>query len=79
VGRVVPGSLPGGEVATTTHVGSYDDVAAAYSAVERWLDDQGLVPVGDPWESYLDGPEVAQPRTVVCFPCARRDQPGDPA
>jgi effector-binding domain-containing protein len=72
VGRVIPSVLPGGEVATTMHVGSYDGVAVAYSAVEQWLGAHNLAPTGDPWESYLDGPEVPQPRTVVCFPCARR-------
>jgi effector-binding domain-containing protein len=53
------------------HVGSYDGVAAAYTAVEQWLAAHDLSPIGDPWESYLDGPEVPQPRTVVSFPCAR--------
>jgi hypothetical protein len=24
---------------------------------------------GAPWESYLDGPEVAEPRTEVVVPC----------
>lgn len=72
VGRVMPSVLPGGEVATTMHVGSYDGVAEAYTAVEQWLAGHGWVPTGDPWEVYLDGPEVPQPRTVVCFPCARR-------
>ena len=71
VGRVTPGTLPGGEVATTMHVGSYDGVAEAYTAVEQWLAAHELAPTGDPWESYLDGPEVPQPRTVVSFPCTR--------
>lgn len=68
-GRVVAASLPGGAAATTTHVGSYDTVAQAYDAVMAWLPTQGQVVAGDPWETYLDGPEVAQPRTVVHVPC----------
>ena len=24
---------------------------------------------GAPWESYIDGPEVAEPRTLVYLPC----------
>jgi effector-binding domain-containing protein len=68
-GRVEPTVLPGGAVATTLHVGSYDDVAAAYRAVTDWIEASGYVVTGDPWESYLDGPEVAEPRTTVCFPC----------
>ena len=69
VGRVEPTVLPGGAVATTMHVGSYDGVAAAYQAVTDWVEASGYVVAGDPWECYLDGPEVAEPRTTVCFPC----------
>jgi effector-binding domain-containing protein len=68
-GRVEPAELPGGPVATTMHVGSYDDVGAAYQAVTDWVEAAGYVVVGDPWECYLDGPEVPEPRTTVCFPC----------
>lgn len=68
-GRVVPLDLPGGTVATTTHVGTYDAVAQAYDAIMHWLPGQLLVPAGDPWEVYLDGPDVEQPRTIVHVPC----------
>ena len=52
------------------HVGSYSDLGAAYSALETWLEDTGHTRAGRPWECYLDGPEVAEPRTVVCWPVA---------
>lgn len=68
-GRIESMTLPGGPVATTVHVGSYDGLEAAYGAVDSWIDASPYVIAGDPWESYLDGPEVAEPRTVVCFPC----------
>jgi effector-binding domain-containing protein len=68
-GRIEPMTLPGGQIATTTHIGSYDTVEAAYEAVDTWIDASPYVVAGDPWESYLDGPDVASPRTVVCFPC----------
>jgi effector-binding domain-containing protein len=68
-GRVEALSLPGGRVARTLHVGSYETVAEAYDALTAWLTDNGLEPVGLPWESYLDGPEVAEPRTEVYVPC----------
>ena len=71
-GRVEPSALPGGPVATTTHVGSYDGVAAAYEAVTEWVESAGYTVDGEPWECYLDGPEVAEPRTLVCFPCTQR-------
>ncbi len=68
-GRVEPTVLPGGPVATTMHVGSYDGVSAAYAAVQEWVGSSGYVVAGDPWECYLDEPDVAEPRTLVCFPC----------
>ena len=68
-GRVTPGDLPGGQVARTLHHGAYGEVAAAYDALGAWLTDNGYRPAGAPWESYLDGPDVAEPRTIVYFPC----------
>ena len=67
-GRVAPMQLPGGQAAVTTHVGAYDAVSQAYDAIMAWLPSAHLAPAGDPWESYLDGPEVAQPRTLVHLP-----------
>jgi effector-binding domain-containing protein len=67
-GRVVPSELPGGTIATTLHTGSYDGVGAAYAAAESWLAEHRMVAAGAPWESYLDGPEVAEPRTEVSVP-----------
>lgn len=47
--------LPGGEVAVTLHVGSYEDVPAAYDAVHAWVAEHGT-PAGAPWEVYLNDP-----------------------
>lgn len=69
-GRVEPGVLPGGPAAVTIHEGAYQDVSAAYEAVEAWIGAEGMVPAGAPWESYLDDPaEVPQPHTEVVWPC----------
>lgn len=68
-GRVVPGELPAGSVAVTLHTGGYDEVGEAYRAVTEWLAAHRLTVAGEPWESYLDGPDVAVPRTEVCVPC----------
>ena len=62
-------TLPGGTAALTTHVGSYEGVAAAYQAIEAWFASSGHRPTGAPWETYLDGPEVPEPRTTVTWPC----------
>jgi effector-binding domain-containing protein len=75
-GRVEPDELPGGTVARTLHSGPYDAVGAAYAATFEWLAGHGLEVTGEPWESYLDGPDVAQPRTRVCVPCSPRTTDG---
>lgn len=74
-GRVVNARVPGGHAARTLHHGGYDDLPEAYDALGDWLTSNGFEPNGEPWESYLDGPDVPEPRTLVYFPCAslRRD------
>jgi effector-binding domain-containing protein len=67
--RVEPGTLPAGRAAKTMHVGDYSEVGAAYEDVQKWLADHDLVPHGPPFECYLDGPDVPNPRTEVYFPC----------
>ena len=68
-GRVEASTLPGGHVATTMHVGSYADLGAAYDAAQEFLTDEGYEVAGAPWECYLDGPDVPEPRTEVFMPC----------
>ena len=69
-GRVEPSTLPGGSAAVTVHVGPYQNVSAAYTAIERRLGEHAMVPKGAPWESYLDDPsEVPEPHTEVMWPC----------
>jgi effector-binding domain-containing protein len=68
-GRVTPGVLPAGRTARTLHHGAYSDVVAAYDALGAWLPEDGYRPSGAPWESYLDAPDVPQPRTMVYMPC----------
>lgn len=75
-GRVEATELPGGRAARTMHVGAYGDVGAAYEAAMAWLTEEGCVMAGPPWECYLDGPEVAEPRTEVFIPCATAQPTG---
>lgn len=70
-GDVEISELPGGPAAQTMHVGPYAEVGGAYHAVQAWLQSNGCTPTGAPWEQYLDEPTVAQPRTLVTFPCTR--------
>jgi effector-binding domain-containing protein len=71
-GAVLSSALPGGPAVTAEHRGPYETVGETYDAVADWLTEHGYRPAGPPWESYLDGPDVAEPRTLVSFPCAPR-------
>lgn len=73
-GRVEPSELPGGQAARVMHRGGYEEIAGAYQALAEWVRQHGFVATAAPWETYLDGPEVAQPRTLVCLPCRRNEQ-----
>jgi effector-binding domain-containing protein len=68
-GRVDRAVLPGGQVAAALHVGNYGEVAQTYERLAVWIDDHGCAPSGQPWETYLDEPDVAEPRTLVHMPC----------
>jgi effector-binding domain-containing protein len=68
-GRVEASELPGGPALVILHRGPYDDVALDLRAGQEWLAANRWIATGDPWEAYLDGPEVAEPRTVVYLPC----------
>lgn len=60
-----------GPAASLLVQGPYELLPQAYERVSAWLGEHGYQPDGRPWEQYLDGPQVAQPRTVVWWPCAR--------
>jgi effector-binding domain-containing protein len=72
-GRVKPAELPGGTVATTLYQGPYDGVSEAYATATEWVGAHGYRPIGQPWECYLDEPDVPQPRTEVFVPCIASD------
>jgi effector-binding domain-containing protein/DNA-binding transcriptional MerR regulator len=71
-GRVVPGTLPGGLMATTMHCGPYEEIAAAYRALGEWLAERGHETAGPPREIYLVTPDrvadAAALRTEVAWP-----------
>lgn len=72
VGRVELTALPGGPALVVLHRGAYSEVAAAYGAAEAWLAEHDWQATGAAWEAYLDGPDVAEPRTIVHMPCRPR-------
>lgn len=71
-GRVVAGTLPGGPVAYTLHVGAYDDIGGAYQALADWTQSHGHEMAGPPRECYLVSPgetqNPAEYRTEVIWP-----------
>jgi effector-binding domain-containing protein len=54
VGRVVPSSLPAGDVATTVHRGPYERLGEAHAAVRDWAAAHGHRLTGTRWEVYGD-------------------------
>jgi effector-binding domain-containing protein len=58
VGRVLPGRLPGGRVASIVHIGSFDGLEHTYAQMHRWLAELGLRPTGPLWEVYWSEPEA---------------------
>jgi hypothetical protein len=52
VGAVVPTPLPVGEVATTTHWGSYATLGAAHAAIVEWCRRHGRRTASESWEVY---------------------------
>ncbi len=71
-GDVLAGTLPAGPAAVTIHSGPYDQLQAAYAAVEEWIAANGFHPAGAPWEAYLndpaDHPNPQDWKTEVCWP-----------
>ena len=51
-GRVVCSSTPDGTVATTTHLGPYDQLSRAHDAVRRACADRDRMLAGPNWEIY---------------------------
>ncbi len=71
-GRIEAGELPGGTVATVSHMGPYDALPQTWAALMEWMRSQGLQPAGPPWEVYVTDP-TAEPdqskwRTDIFFP-----------
>jgi effector-binding domain-containing protein len=76
--HVSPSELPGGPAAVVMYVGPYGDaMAEAYSAIEAWMQENGRVPAGGPWENYLTDPGETPPeeyRTEIVWPVRSASQ-----
>lgn len=56
--EVKPSRTPGGKVAFTTHVGSYEGLEKAYEAIQAYAKANGLKLADTMWERYLTDPAV---------------------
>ena len=70
--RVRPGELPAGKVATVTHMGPYEQLGQTWSALMKWMEEEGLHAAGAPWEVYVtvpgEEPDPSKWRTDIFFP-----------
>ena len=70
--RVRPGELPAGKVATVTHMGAYEQLGQTWSALMKWVEEEGLQAAGAPWEVYVtdpgEEPDPSKWRTDIFFP-----------
>lgn len=53
-GEVICTETPAGEVAMTTHIGSYAGLSAAHNAIHSWRNATGRAFAGCSWEIYGD-------------------------
>ena len=71
-GLVVCSAIPGGQVATVTHLGPYGGLGRAHREVHDWCRTNGYRPVGPSWEIYGHwepawNDDPTQIRTDVCY------------
>ena len=73
-GEIGLSGLPGGDVATTIHEGSYDGLSATYDGLHAAIHADGRDDGVGPWEEYLTDPgrepDPAAWRTLVVWPLA---------
>ena len=70
-GAVRPSRIPGGRLAACTYTGPYQDLAPAYDALSRMVQERGLKATGVAYEIYLNDPQTTPPQelqTRILFP-----------
>lgn len=70
-GDIKAGEIPGGPVATCLYTGPYSDIEGAYTALMKWLEEEGYEGTGVSYELYLNDPNETPPaelQTQIIFP-----------
>ncbi len=70
-GDIKAGTLPAGKYATCTHMGPYDTIEPAYTALTQWIQEHAYEATGVAYEFYLSDPEETPPeelQTQILFP-----------
>ena len=70
-GDIKSNEIPGGKFATCLHIGPYDKVEAAYSALTDWIKNNGYESTGVAYEIYVNDPRETPPQeleTQIMFP-----------
>lgn len=74
-GGVQASMVRGGRVVFTKHVGRYDEIAAAYDAIQSYAKANGFDLAGTMWEKYLTGsgdvPDPSKHVTEIYWPLAK--------
>lgn len=66
--RVEQSSTPAGSVASTLHIGPYQQLPQAHAAVRAWCEENGLQLQGLNWEIYgHHSPKIEELKTEVCY------------
>lgn len=63
--QVAVEEVPGGTMASTVHVGPYNEVGQAYVALQKWMTDNGRRPAGKVREIYLNDPDAVPPEELL--------------
>lgn len=67
VGNVRPVDVPGGEAATTAHIGPFAGLGRAHEAIQAWSREQSRQLAGISWEVYGHWSEAEPPRTDIYY------------
>jgi len=63
-GDIQPSQIPGGKTATCVHTGPYSDIEPAYTALTKWITDNGHTATGVAYEIYLNDPAETPPEEL---------------